>query len=138
MKKGKERHFLFNYTSLILLITFLIIPLSFFFLLSLKVIGEEFGLTEIFISIILSVLMTAFLSWNKSLTLRNPYLGTLLGLIVLGFLEYALFMKYQGPYTTTYAIISGLIVLGFLTINFNKGLKSRKAEDDFYEDNPVK
>jgi len=134
----KEKHFLINYTSLILLIIFLVIPLSFFLLLSINVQGKSFGLMEIAFSIISSVLITSFLSWNKRFTLKNPYLGTIMGLVVLAFLEYALFIKYSGPYTLSFAIISAMIVLGFLGMNFIKGLKAKREDyDNYYEEEPA-
>lgn len=132
------KHFIFNYTSLILLIVFLIIPLAFFFLLSTKIPEESFGVAEIAFSIIFAVLATAFLVWTKSLEMKNTYLGTIIGIIALGVLDYALFIRYKGPYTTTFAIISSVIVLIFLGINFVKGLKNKqKDEEEYYEDNPT-
>lgn len=131
----KEKHFLFNYVSLGLMLVFLIIPIMFFFLLSTKVPEETFGIAEIFYSIIFSVLITAFLMWEKSVAMKNPYLGTIIGIIALSVFEYSLFLKYSGTYTTIFAGISSLIVLGFLGYNFYKGLTAKKLEkDDYYED----
>ncbi len=135
----EEKHFLFNYASIMLLVIFLIVPLAFFFLLSQSVPEKPFGLTQIAFSLAFSMLATIFLMWTKSLSKINDYLGTIIGLAVLGALEYALFVKYSGPYTSTFGIITAIIVLVFLGIDFIVALRNKNQDqDDYYDENPTK
>lgn len=135
----EEKHFLFNYVSIIILVIFLIISLAFFFLLSQSIPEKSFGLTQIAFSLTFSILATIFLMWTKSLSKINDYLGTIIGLAVLGALEYALFVKYNGPYTLTFGIITGITVIIFLGINFIAALRNKISDsDDYYDENPTK
>ena len=105
----------------------LIVPLAFFYLLSVKTAqlspGEnsyDFGLEEIIFSIIFAFLAVFFLLWLKSFMKTKPYLGIIVGLIALGGFSYSVFFKFKGPYTTTFVIITALIVLSYLGFYFIK------------------
>ena len=106
-------------TTIILTIIMLVIPLAFFLLLDQKT-GVGFGLAEIFFSIVFAILTTIFLLWIRSFMRTRPYLGFIIGLIVLMAFEYGLFLRYVGPYTTTFAMITSLIVLVYFGIFFFK------------------
>jgi len=125
----------FNVLGLILFAIFFIIPLIFFLLLSFKT-GSEFGLKEISFSVVISVLATIFLLWTKTLIKRNPYLGSIIGLSVLGATQYALFFEYQGELTIIFSIIVSIIVVLYLGINFFKTLEHKSSKKEtYFEDN---
>lgn len=137
-KEMREKHPIFNYDSIILLVIFLAIPIAFFFLLAKNVPDKSFGLAEIGFSIAFSVLVASFLLWTRALSMKNAYLGAIIGLVALGAFEYSLFFKYKGPYTTTFSIITALVVIVYLGINLVIGLgKKKKDAEDYYEDNPT-
>ena len=129
-------------STIILLIIMFIIPITFFYLLSIKTVqlspGEEnpysFGFPEILFSIAFAFIATAFLLWVKSFMKTSTYLGLIIGLIVLGLFSYSVFFKFKGPYTTTFVIITSLIVLAYLGIYFFRYRKPEskiKFEEDF-------
>ena len=116
--KEKSR-FSLGLTTIILTIIMLVTPLAFFFLLNQKT-GESFGLAEIFSSIAFAIITTTFLVWIRSFMRTRPYLGSIIGLVVLMVFEYALFLRYSGPYTTTFAIVTGVVILIYFGISFFK------------------
>ena len=123
----KQRRLIPSLSTIIITILMLIIPLVFFYLLSVKTAqlspGEnpsEFGLEEILFSIIFAFLSVSFLLWLKSFIKIKPYLGLIVGLVALGAFSYSVFFKFKGPYTTTFVILTGLIVLSYLGFCFFK------------------
>ena len=114
-------------------IIFLVIPLTFFFLLSQKT-EASFGFIQILFSVVFAIIVTLFLLWLKSFMKNRPYLGLIIGIIILGFSDYGLFFRYKGPYTTTFAIISTLIVLiylGFYFFKYREQNTQVKGKDEF-------
>ncbi len=131
-RKREERNYLqvIGISTIILFIMMIIIPIAFFYLLSSSVPEESFGMSEIVFSLIFGILTTSFLFWTKSISNSNPYLGTIIGVLALVSLEYALFIRYSGGYTITFAIISGIVVLIYLGMNFFAGLKLHAIDDE--------
>ncbi len=111
--------FLIKLSTIILAVLFLFLTISFSVLLSLKT-DIEFGFVEIIFSIVLAIVLTLFLSWIGAMMENNPHLFFGLGLIFLGAGEYALFQRFKGSYTTTFAVVSAFIVLGYLFARFFK------------------
>lgn len=134
MKKEVSKNIkTFDIITIVLAVLMLIIPLAFFFLLSQKT-SAAFGFSEILFSVAFAIVTTLFLMWTKKMEVRNTYLGLVMGILALVAFEYSLFFKYKGPYTTIFAIITGVIVLAFLIINFFKYRKYEiKNVDDFEE-----
>ena len=126
--------FYIGLTAIIILVIFLIIPLAFFLLLNSKT-GSGFGLKEISFSIVIAIVATLFLLWNKNFMENRPYIGLIIGLVVLVLVEYSLFFRFKGPTTITFAIIIALVVitfLGFFFFKFKKReLASKNSEEEF-------
>jgi ABC-type multidrug transport system permease subunit len=106
-------------TTIILGISLLIIILLFLYLLSSKT-GANFGIKEITFAIVLSLLITAILRWVKYFMEKNGHLGLVIGLLILGSSIYSLRIKFKGPYTNTFSIISSVLVLIYLFFHFYK------------------
>jgi ABC-type multidrug transport system permease subunit len=104
-------------STIVLLVLFIFLTVSFSIILSYKT-DEGLGFSEIVFSIVLSLVLTLFLSWVGAKIENNPHLFFSLGIIFLGSGIYALFQRFKGPYTTTFAVISGVIVLTYLFIRF--------------------
>ena len=125
----KQRRLIPSLSTIIISIVMLIIPLAFFYLLDIETSANlspgneslnEFGLEEILFSIIFAFLSVSFLLWLKSFIKIKPYLGLIVGLVALGAFSYSVFFKFKGPYTTTFVILTGLIVLSYLGFCFFK------------------
>ncbi len=116
-------HILPPWHSWVLFAFYLTITIIFFVMLAQET-NAEFGAMEIIFSIGLSWLLALIFSWNRDLVLSNPYLG--LGIGVLGIIAIisALFARYSGPYTLSFATIGALGTAIYLVIFFFIG-KSR-------------
>lgn len=90
----------------------------------------DFGVGEILFSLAFAFLMTGFLLWTKSMSIKNAYLGTSIGILGGVIVGYGFSLKYQGFYSTLFTITTALFVVGYLGMNF---LKYRK--DDKYIEN---
>jgi cation transport ATPase len=121
-KDKQEERFKLGITTIVLGISLLVISIMFFYLLSSKT-GENFGIVQIIFAIITAIFATAFLRWIKFFMLRNPYLGAIIGIGVLGATIYSLRLKFVGPYTNTFSWIIAIVVLVYLFIHFWKGKK---------------
>ena len=109
-------------TTIILGILLLIISNLFLYLLSYKT-GADFGLSEIILSATISVIAALFLTWIKFFMAKNPYLGLIIGLVLLSASIYSLRLKFKGPYTNTFSIMISVVVLIYLFIHFWKSKK---------------
>ncbi len=136
MKKeeGKER--LFGVSTLILFGTFLIIGIVFY--VSLSIIKSEqdisvtngavalspesenfkFGLEETIFALVFGLFMTGFLLWTKSAIKKNAYLGATIGIVSSIMIGYAFYLRYKGPYSTGFMIITSLVILVYIGMNF--------------------
>lgn len=126
----KSQKFSGSLLTILLFAVMLIIPLAFFFLLDQKT-GSGFGLVEIFFSLVFAVVTTSFLLWVKSFMMTRPYLGLIIGLVVLIAFEYGLFLRYWGPRTTIFAIIMALVVIVYLGIYFLRFRKMNFKPEEF-------
>mgnify|MGYP001563991516 CR=1 FL=1 len=115
--KLERQPFKFGITTVFLGIIMLIISIAFFYLLDKKT-GAGFGLSEVLFSVAVTVLITGLMLFAKEVMVRDKYLGGIIGIVILAAGEYSLFFKFKGPYTTTFAIISAIVVLVYLGINF--------------------
>jgi hypothetical protein len=116
----ESQGFKLGITTITLGILLLIVSIMFFYLLSSKT-GADFGLTQIIFAITVALISTALLRWVKFFMTKNPYLGLVIGLLVLGSSIYSLRLKFIGPNTNTFSVIIALIVLAYLFIHFWKG-----------------
>ncbi len=124
-----------KYEWLALLLIFLFVGLLFFILMNVKKPDiADFGISEILFSIAFAVFMTGFLLWAKAVSLSNPYLGFVIGLVGTGVLAYAFSLKYRGFYSTIFIIVTGLIVLVYLGINFFKYRKDERYIEGEFDD----
>jgi hypothetical protein len=121
-------------TTIALLIIFLIIPLIFFYLLKSNT-GADFSFKEIAWSIAISIVVTAFLIWDKSVIKNRPYLGLIIGIVVLATTSYGITYRFKGPTTTTFLIISAIIILFYLGKFFfrykNRDFADKSGASDF-------
>lgn len=94
----------------------------------------SFGIVEILFSVVFGIFMTGFLVWTKSISIKNAYLGVGIGLIGMIVLGYAFYLRFRGPYSTGFMIVTGAIVLFYLGKNFLKFKKfDRYIEGEFDE-----
>lgn len=107
----------------------LIILLAFFILLN-KATSSGFGIREIIFSIIAALLATSFLVWDKNFMKNRPYLGLLIGFSTLALVEYGLVFRFRGPFTTTFIVISSLVVALYLLIFFFKYRRQEQISID--------
>lgn len=143
--KGEERdEKLLDRSVIILFVVFLVIGIVFYVSLSIIKSGDSrsgtggavliegekgkfsFGIEEILFSLVFAFLMVGFLLWTKSISIKNSYLGGCIGLLGLGILVYAFYLRYRGPYSSVFMITTGLVVVVYLVMNF---LKYKKGED---------
>jgi len=105
--------------SILLLISYAMIITAFLFLLN-KQQNTGFGVSEIIFSIIAALLLTSMFIVAKLLMRANACLGLAFGLVFILSLLYALFTRFTGPYTTTFAVIGSLVALIYMGIYFFK------------------
>ena len=129
-KEETKPGFIPSIMTIVLFIIMLVIPIVFFVLLD-NVTNAGFGIKEILFSIAFAIATTLFLTWIKSFMKNRPYLGLIIGLIILVSFEYSIFLKYIGPYTTTFAIITGLIILIYFGYYFLKFKKENNIPEGF-------
>ncbi len=103
-------------------IIFLGLSEAFFYLLSTKT-DAVFGMTEIIFGFIVAVTITLFLLWIKFLMRANRYLGAIIGISGTGATIYALKTQFRGPNTTTFMIISLIVALSYIFMQFWKSGK---------------
>ena len=103
-------------------IIFLILPETFFYLLSEKT-GSSFGLTQMAFGLILAIVITLFLGWVRIILRSNKYTGLFVSILGTTAMIYALMKKYQGPYTITFGIIGAILILGYAIMQFVKADK---------------
>lgn len=143
--KGEERdEKLLDMSVIILFVVFLVIGIVFYVSLSIIKGGDSrngtggavltggekgkfgFGIEEILFPLVFAFFMAGFLLWTKSISIRNTYLGSCIGLLGLGMLSYAFYLRYRGPYSSGFMIVTGLVVVVYLGMNF---FKYRKGDD---------
>ena len=142
-KDSEEK--LFDWKSLILLAIFLAIGLSFFISLSVVKSNQldggvklspnskedfSFGWDEAIFSTVFAFFMVGFLTWTKSIIKKNAYFGVGIGVVGCVILGYAFYLNYRGFYSTGFMILTGLIVLVYLGMNFYKYRKENYEEDE--------
>ncbi len=149
IKKEDVKEKLFGVSAAILFGIFLVIGIVFYVSLSIVKSGDKivstsggvalspndkkdfsFGLEEIIFAIVFALFIVGFLIWTKSIVTRNAYLGAGIGLIGSVILGYAFYLRYKGPYSTGFMIITGLIVLTYIGMNFFKHKKDDVEEDE--------
>ncbi len=112
-----EKAKLFGFEAVLLASIMLIIPLSFFILLSIKT-SAPFGISEILFAVVFSIIATLLLLWIKSIMRKNPYTGIVIGVLILVISITSLFYRFSGPYTYAHASAAGIVVLAYLGIEF--------------------
>ena len=118
----------------VLFATFTVISLVFFILKN-SVIGAGFGYVEILFSLAFGIFITGFLLWCRSIMLRNPYLGLIIGIAGIIALIYGFRLQYTGPYSIGFLVLTSLIGIVYLGYNFLKYKDKEKfIPDEFDED----
>jgi hypothetical protein len=123
MKKGDVRqvkpdtHILPPWHSWVLFAFYLVIAIVFFVMLAQKT-NAEFGFMEVLFSIGMAWLLALIFSWNRDLVLSNPYLGLGIGILGIIAIISALFARYSGPYTLSFATIGALGTAIYLVVFF--------------------
>ncbi len=105
--------------TLALFIGYALLIAVFLYLLDQKV-NTGFGFAEVMFSLGASFLWVAFLNWVKSIINKNPYLGLIIGLVIVVLLANALFIRYKGPNTLIFSAIGALSSVGYLMYLFFK------------------
>jgi len=108
-----------NFSISILGILFLILTETFFYILSEKT-GEPYGIVQILFALILTAIITLFLIWIRWIMWGNKYAAIFISLLVTAGMVYALTRKYQGIYTTVFAVIGSVLFLGYIILEFWK------------------
>ena len=119
MKKEQQKTIALSLLNIALYVFYFLLILTFFFLLD-KQKSLGFGFTEILIALAGSILLASFLIWVKSMMPNNSLLSLIFGLIIVGSLLYALFIRFNGPYTLTFAAIGSLASVAYLLFYFFK------------------
>lgn len=115
-------HFLPPRHTWLLFVPYLVLCIVFFYMLSQKT-NANFGLMEIVFSIGAAWLLTLIFGWIRNLILSNPYLGLGIGILTIIAFVSALFARYQGIYTLSFATIGALITAIYLVVFFFIGKK---------------
>lgn len=97
---------------------FYVVLIGLFLYLLDKVTSAGFGIKEIGFTLVAAFLLTAVLAWITITMRKNPYLGLIIGLVIMVLLTNALFIRYKGPYTLTFAAIGALGTVGYLIYSF--------------------
>lgn len=147
LKREESDEKLLDRGVIILFVVFLVIGIVFYVSLSIIKSGDSrsgtggavltegekgkfsFGIEEILFSLVFAFLMVGFLLWTKSISIKNAYLGSCIGLLGLGILAYAFYLRYRGPYSNVFMIATGLVVVVYLGINFFKYKKGDNKEE---------
>lgn len=131
----KESRFKPTFSTTIITLTLLIIAITFFYLLDVITVSQlspgdtnpnAFGTGKVLFAIISTIIAVAFLIWVKNFMKKRPYLGFTIGIIMLAVLEFAIYQKFQGPYTTTFSIIIAIVALAYMTTFFIKSRNNPK------------
>lgn len=104
-------------STLALFVFFLLVIGLFLFFLDKKT-DTGFGFVECAFALIAAVLLAALFAWIKLIMTKNPYLGLITGILIAVLLINALFIKYKGPYTMTFAGVGALGTVGYLMYHF--------------------
>ncbi|MEK6859038.1 MAG: hypothetical protein AABX53_03975 [Nanoarchaeota archaeon] len=104
-------------STVTLFVFFLLIVGLFLFFLDKKT-GAGFGFVECAFALVAALLLAALFAWIKLIMEKNPYLGIISGILIAVLLTNALFIKYKGPYTMTFAGIGALGTVGYLMYHF--------------------
>ena len=123
-----------NLSTIMSFIVFLVVTLAFFWRLN-AVVGTGFGFREILFSIIISILITLFLLWMRTLMKKNLYLGLIISLLTLSTLDYSLMTQYKGPNTNTFLIIFSLLFSAYILYIFFRNFKSDRKKKFIDNDN---
>lgn len=106
-----------NFTTIVTGIILFILSESFFYLLGSKT-GAPFGLTQIMFALVLAIVLTLFLLWIRWIMFSDKYMGIFISIVATAGMYYGLTRKYQGAYTTTFAIIGVVLILGYTIMQF--------------------
>ena len=102
----------------LLFVAYLILTLSFYYLLAEKVPRFDFGTTQVLASLVAALVFTTIYSWISKFMMINNYLGLIIGILLGAGMVYALFLQFTGPNTTIFALLGGLITLIYLIVSF--------------------
>lgn len=131
MKQDSNEIKIFDWLDGILAAVILVLSLAFYLLLNAKT-SSGFGFSEIVFSFMIAIFASLFLVWNKSLMIKNHYLGIIMGIVALVISIYAIYFRYHGPYTLTFSLISVAVILAYLGFTFFK-YHSVISNDDIEE-----
>ena len=118
---------------LVLFVTFAVISLVFFVLKN-SVVGAGFGYVEILFSLAFGAFITGFLLWCRSVILRNPYLGLIIGIAGIIAMIYGFRLKYTGSYSIGFLVLTSLIGIVYLGFNFLKYKDKEKLIPDEFDE----
>lgn len=149
---GENREEIFNWAGVILFGIFLLIGIVFYASLSIVKSGEisgtgtgnvalgpgegnfDFGIGEILFALAFAGLMTGFSIWTKSVIAKNAYLGTIIGIVGAAVFGYGFYLRYRGFYSTLFMAVTGIVILGYLGMNFFKYKKEDKFDAEEFEE----
>jgi len=93
----------------------------------------NFGIGEIVYALVFAFLITGFLIWTKSVIVKNPYLGLIIGIVGGAIIGYGFSRRYWGTYSLMFMAVCGLVIISYLGKNFfkyiNKNASSEEDED---------
>jgi magnesium-transporting ATPase (P-type) len=123
-EKNKDTIISVGLSSILLFIFFIVLFLSFRYLVHQQIPTKVFGWQQIAMSIVVAFITAVCFALATGIMRKNPALGAASGFAMLILGLYALFSMYSGPNTTKFAIVGSLGVLIYLGIAFWKAAKS--------------
>jgi O-antigen/teichoic acid export membrane protein len=117
MKQQEEHHPIISIMTIIFCAVYVALVAIFLYLLHTKT-DAPFGLVEISFAVVAGIVLGLIVQWTRSIIRKNPYLGLVAGIFVIVALVYALFLPYNGPYTTGFAIVGSLIAIVYFVYCF--------------------
>ncbi len=123
---------------------FFIVAITFFVMLSAASASQagpgepnqySFGFTSVLFALIIGVLAGTFLVWLKGFIKTRPYLGLIIGMIVIASVISSFKYRFEGPYTTLFQILIGLLSGGYIVFYFIKFFKNAgKSAGETFDD----
>ncbi|MBS3083310.1 hypothetical protein J4423_00745 [Candidatus Pacearchaeota archaeon] len=116
-EEDSDTNQILTFPTILVGVILIILSEAFFYLLSSKT-GSPFGLTQMVFALMLAIVITLFLLWIRWIMFSDKYMGLFISLVGTVAMYYALTRKYQGTYTTIFAIIGAILILGYTVIQF--------------------
>lgn len=119
MQKRNVKQPIIRTSTLILLIVYTLLYLSFFYLLDNQT-QAGFGLLEVGLGSILALVTVFVLIWIQSIILIRPWLGMILMLTGSIIAVAAVITQFKGVYTYSFTIVGTLIAVMYLAVSVAK------------------